>query len=208
MKERIILLALSIACISSSCSTTNSTGYEPPKVSFNTKLRMVSLEGFRIEMSARMAKQVAEERGYKIDSYMSDITFDDVINGEQRVIKFSPDIYLKRDYETIELYFDYGRLYSITHKRMFDQRQRAEKLLEFYFNMYPELTLSNETEKVKIYKYEPNKLASIVVSTEIFDENTRRVSIIVYDRNYAQNKRNQEYYEERKAIRQRYLYNY
>lgn len=204
MNKRIILVALSIACISSSCTTINSTGYVPPKVSFNTKLRMISLEGFRIEMSARMAKQVAEERGYKIDSYMSDITFDDVINGEQREIKFSPDIYLKRNYETIELTFDYGRLYSVTHRQLCYQRQQAEKLLESYFNRYPELTLSNETERFKSYKYEPNKLACIIVSTETLSENGYRVSITVYDKNYAQSKRNQEYYEEMEAIRRRY----
>ena len=203
MNKRIILVALSIACISSSCTTINSTGYVPPKVSFNTKLAMISLEGFRIQMSARMAKQVAEERGYKIDSSISDITFDDVINSERREINIGPDIYLKRDNETVELSFAYGRLYSVSHN-IFYQRQQAEELLESYFKRYPELTLSNETERFKSYKYEPNKLACIVVSTEILGENARCVSITVYDGNYAQSKRNQEYYEEIEAIRRRY----
>jgi hypothetical protein len=202
MKERIILLVLSIACILSSCTTT--TGYVPPKVSFDAKFWMISLDGFRIEMSASMAKQVAEERGYKIDSSISFITFDDVINSKQREFKICPDIYLKKGDDGIELSFEYGKLYCITHKQLFSEHQQAEKLLEWYFSRYPELTLSNETEKYKAYKYKPNELASIIVSTEIFGEYAHRVSISVYDRNYAQHKRNQEYYKEIEAIRRRY----
>ena len=204
MNKRIILVALSIACISSSCTTINSTGYVPPKVSFNTKIAMISLEGFRIQMSARMAKQVAEERGYKIDSSMSDVTFGDVINGERREINIRPDIYLERDNETVELSFDYGRLDSVSHKHIFYKDQQAKELLESYFNRYPELTLSSETERFKSYKYGPNKFAGIVVYTEILGENARRVGITVYDHNYAQSKRNREYYEEIEAIRRRY----
>jgi len=203
MKKRIILVTLSMACISSSCTTT--TGYVPPEVSFDTKLRMISLEGFRIEMSASLAKQVAEERGYKIDSSISDITFDDIVDGERGEIGGS-NIYLERDHETIKLSFDYGRLFHVTHIQFFSQHQQeqVEKLLEWYFKRYPELTLSNETETFKAYEYKPNKLASIVVTVKILDENVQRVSITVYDRNYAQCKRNQEYYEEIKAIRRRY----
>lgn len=164
-----------------------------PEVSFDSKFAMISLDGFRIQMSARMAKQIAEEQVYKIDSSISDITFDDVINGELRESSVGPDIYLKRDNETVELSFDYGRLYSVTHKHMFYQRQQAEELLESYLKRYPELTLSNETENFHSYMYKSNKFAYIVVSIQMFGENGRRVSITVNDSNYSQSKRNQEY---------------
>ncbi len=197
-------MALSIACISSSCTTMNSTTYVPPKVSFDSTIAMASLDGFRIQMSTRMAKQVAKERGYNINSRYSYVTFDDIIEAGPIKSIFGPSIQLERDNKTIELGFEYGKVKSVTHKHMFYQRQQAEELLASYLKRYPQLELSKEDSNLQVYKYNPNKRAWLYASIQMFGENVHQVSVSIYDGNYAQSKSNLELYEKLDAIRRGY----
>lgn len=207
MEKRIILTVLSIVCMLSSCTPIT---YELPnelKVSFDSTIPTVSVDGFRMQMSARMAKQVAEERGYRINSKYSDVTFDDIAEGVSKESILGTTIYLERDLlESVRLQFDYGRLENIHYDNIFDSRQQAEELLELYLTRYPQLTLVEREaeEDYRSYSYEPNRRASIKALIRIFGEKNWRVYIFVHDLNYSQSIRNQELYEKIEAIRRMY----
>jgi len=203
MKKRIVLTVFSIVCMLTSCKPMT---YEFPEVSFDSTIPTVSVDGFRMQMSARMAKQVAEERGYKINSKYSQFTFDDIAEGVPGESIVGPNIYLERGLlESVMLQFDYGRIESIYYNNIFDSRQQAEELLELYLARYPQLTLEKETDEgYRSYSYEPNRFASIKALIRMIGEKNWRVDISVHDRNYSQSRRNQELYEKIEAIRRRY----
>ena len=59
---------------------------------YDANITLASLDGFRIHMSPRMAQQIANEKGYKIDSQSSNATFDDIVEAglnEQVVLYLS-----------------------------------------------------------------------------------------------------------------------
>lgn len=214
VKKRTILTVLSIVCVSSSCVTMNPPTYELPKVSYDTTIAMVPIGGFRIQMSARMAKQIAKEQGYKTDRFRSRITFDDIINAgpiENNDI-FGSSISIVRSKETLDLDklsttddvinlgFNYGKVETIERVYIFFQRQQCEELLALYLKMYPRLELSKEGvsdrgREYRFYSYKPNERASVVVEIQMLSENGGIFRISVLDFNYSQDIRNQEYLE-------------
>lgn len=176
------------------------------ELSYDSTIMHASLDGFRIQMSPRMAKQVAKERGYKVDSFFSSITFDDIIEAGYKERRLQETIWLKRydgkkdcSYE-IMLGFDYGKAdrVELEHEFRF-QKQRAEEMFDSYLKRFPQLTIEKETENFRVYRYKPNERATM---TLIFDfspifsngDGISRVSISVSDINYTTNQIYQDVY--------------
>ncbi len=206
MNKRIILVALSIVCISSSCITTNSTAYERPKVSYDTTIALFSLEGFRVGMTARMAKQVAEERGYKIKSKFTNSNFDDIAeNGTKDSLSRVMFLYrIDSPLDGIELTFEYGKISYISFTSSFHDQQKAEELLVAFLEKHPQLSLSKEEEDFRLYRYQPNEHAWISFSIYNIGESSGLITIAVHDSNYIYHIHNQKFYKEMEAIRRGY----
>ena len=196
-KRLIIVLGLLIV---SGCLTQSSDAFKDLK--YDWDIASTSLDGFRIQMSPRMAKKIASEKGYEIDTQFSDVTFDDIIEAG---LKEHNSIYLSRSGEgksvlnkiELVLSFEYGKTYHINLKHVFadheDYQQRAEDLLEFYLKKYPQLVLSKEDENFRAYTYKPNSLAYLSVTVDT--RGPSRVSITVRDMNYSLNKEILEIYQ-------------
>ena len=138
--KMIRLLSISyFAFIVVGCNTTSSPIVELSEriknLSYDTTIMHTSLDGFRIQISPRMAQQIAKERGYSIDSFFSSVTFEDIIEAGFKERRVQEIISLKRYdgdedcYYEIMLNFDYGKVESVQLKHKFEyQRQRAEEM--------------------------------------------------------------------------------
>lgn len=201
MKKRIILVALSIACISSSCTTMNSTTYVPPKVSYDPTIALVSIDGFRVNTSPRTAREVAKGEGYSVSPKLSNLTFEDIINGRTTSKFFRETLYLsqaKSLFRNLNLSFEDGMVCGIELDqayldyvpRFLPHRQQAEEALGIYLKRYPSLSLLKEEGELRVYRYQPNTKAFLTVSIQhnYPDEGISVVKISVFDWNYAQSK--------------------
>ncbi len=217
MKKVIILIVLSVVCLLTSCSSYDAERdariAELTKVEFDGEIMSTSLDGFRIQMTARMAKQVAEERGYIIDGRYSDVTFDDVTDTgdvDERYI-----IYLHRYIDiptstsaeqSVQLGFRYGRIYSINHEYHRYPREHCEEQLKSFLAKFPLLAIINESDTFRSYSYKANELAT--VSATFKDWQTHdgwcSVSRSIWDSNYAQIRWNEDFYERLETINRRY----
>jgi len=180
-KRLVIVLGLLIVagCITQSSYT----------LKYDVNISLASLDGFRIQMSARMAQQIANEKGYKIDSQSSNVTFDDVVEAG---LKEKNDLFLSRSGEVLldtirlNLSFERRKIYSIDLRHVFfrNHQQRAEELLDSYLKRYPQLVLSKEEGNLRVYTYKPNQFAklSVGINTHRYSE----VIISVSDFNYLE----------------------
>lgn len=204
-----ILLILPFIFIVSSCY--DEINYDLPEASFDPVTCYASLAGFRMRMSARIAKQVAQERGYKINTKYSDLTFDDIAERGTVDEGLGLTIYIERDSEhgilsseQVVLDFNYGIIEGITHENLFYPNEMAKEIFESYLKKFPQLTIKNEREGFRSYNYEPNKLAYVYTSIDSSHDNNCHVKITIKDRNYSQSKSNQKLLEDIAAIRSRY----
>lgn len=218
MKKVIILIVLSVVCLLTSCSSyydeRDARIAELTKVEFDGEIMSTSLDGFRIQMTARMAKQVAEERGYAIDDRYSDVTFDDVTDIGDVDERYT--IYLGRyiDIPTstsaeqkVELGFRYGRVESVSHKYHLYPREHCEEQLKFFLAKFPLLAIGTERDTFRSYSYKVNKHATVSATFEDWQgHGWYSVSRYIRDGNYAQRRWNEDFYKRQEAIKRRYRY--
>ena len=199
MEKRIILVALSIACISSSCTTMNSTTYVPPKVSYDPTIASVSIDGFRVNTSARTAREVAKGEGYIVSAKLSNLTFEDIIDGRTTILGETLHLSkVKPLFRNLKLSFKNGMVSSISLDQAYTNytpkslphRQQAEEALEVCLKRYPLLSLSKDEGEFRLYRYQPNTRAwlSVWIKHDHPDEGISMVRINVLDHNYAQSK--------------------
>ena len=165
------------------------SSYTPIDIKYDVNIALASLDGFRIQMSPRMAQQIANEKGYKIDSQSSNVTFDDIVEAS---LKEEVYLYLSRSGEELPdkirltLVFERGKIYQIWLQHVFfkNHQQHAEQLLESYLKKYPQLVLSKEEGNLRIYTYRPNRFAELfaTINTHRYSE----VHISVYNMNYLE----------------------
>ena len=159
-------------------------------------------------MTARMAKQIAEERGYTVDGRYTDVTFDDVTyTGD---VDESYTIYLRRDTDVTYLYqgvemmslaeqslrlgFRYGRVESVGHEYKFYPCEHCEEQLEFFLAKFPLLAIKNESDTFRSYNYKANKLATVSATLKDWQGNGCSVSRNIWDGNYAQMRWNKDFF--------------
>ena len=175
--------------------------YTPIPIEYDYKILSTSLDGFRIQMLPRMAKRIANEKGYKIDSGNL-VTFDDIVEGGVGLAA----IYLTRSGEDdtlkdtmfdqirVSLHFEYGKIYEIrlSHTFFGNHQQQAEEMLESYLEEYPRLVLEKENGLFRAYTYKPNQ--SAYISATIKTEKYSKVTFGICDYNYTNHKESQKIY--------------
>jgi len=163
------------------------------EVKYDPNITLVSLDGFRIQITPSMALKVAEERGYKIDTEYSNVTFQDLISSPPN--DKTETIYLSRiDTENgflqknITLTFEDNRVMDVDFDTTIygGDKDDALKLLNSVLKRYPYLTLSKTEENFVVYFYKPNKHAFLSASASW--KSAIRVSVHVRDGNYKQAK--------------------
>ena len=156
------------------------------RIEYDTNIMSVSLDGFRVQISASIASRIAKERGYYIDTRWSNITFDDLIlsmpKGESR-------IYLKKKTEDglndLELKFEGKKVVGIsleTTKYTINKKEKeASEMLDSILEKYGFLKFDKSEENFILYSYKPNTWAYLYASARW--ESYPQIKISVFDRN-------------------------
>jgi hypothetical protein len=138
-----------LLCLLSSCDKAKEPTIMP--VQFIT----FSVEGFRVYITPRVAKLVAEENGWTLKSSTTRSTFEDIIEGE--VTKKDSTVWLKRGgNETILVGFNQGRLNSINYTNFFREKQPAEDFVKLYLERNPSLKKAT-SDNSGTYNFEHSK---------------------------------------------------
>lgn len=170
-----------------------------PMVSYDSTIALASIDGFRVGTSARTAREVAIGEGWRVSPKLSNLTFEDIIEG-RTTNKFGDEtLYLynmKHLFRNLHLSFKDGMLYSIHLSQAYSDRvpkslphrQQAEEALNDYLKKYPSLSLSEERGNFRVYSYKPNASAFLIVTIyhDYPSELLSQVGVSVYDSNYTQ----------------------
>lgn len=188
----VILSCISIFALISGCeSAPDYRTTTMQELQYDAYIAMASIDGFRIQMTARVALQNAKEKGYVLDTRFSNFSLEDIIEGvEQDAL-----IFLERvDQDTgiqhsVELNFDRGKISWASLDLIFypfldDGNEKALKAFDNYLRKYPKLQLEKADANITVFTYAPNKRAylSLILGKS---ENITRVTLSVSDRNYV-----------------------
>ncbi len=192
MTSRSILSLLLGSCLLfAACSSHSSQSIETPIFTYDPDIALTTIDGFRIQMTPRMAQAVANERGYKIDVRYGAMTLEDL--SEQVLIGKSAKgtIYLVRfdstsglSYE-VSLDFDFGKITGAKLEHVFygSERTKAATIFASYKEKHTKLGLLRKSDKVEVYQYSPNRNARVTLSH--LNGEYSSVSLSVHDINYA-----------------------
>lgn len=157
----------------------------------DAKIALVTLEGFRIQMTPSIAQKVAEERGYNIDTQDSNITFYDLIssssNNKEETIELVTNDPLQR--KRITLTFEDNRVTSVdfTITKYGIDKDVALTLLNPVLKRHPYLELHKREENFIVYFYKPTKFSFL--SASVLWKGYVNIKTHVHDNTYQEEKR-------------------
>jgi hypothetical protein len=193
MRKRYPALITLFAFCLFGCSSSNTGTTGRPSLTYDADIALSSIDGFRIQMTPRMAQTVAAEKGYTLDTRFGSLTFEDLVEQAMMGKKAKGTIYLSRfdrqsgiSYET-SIDFEYGKVSGIKLDHVFygAERAKARPLFEDYKIRFPKLQLTKKTEKTEVFGFAPNQNASLTLS--LLNDDYSAVSISVRDINYSIN---------------------
>jgi hypothetical protein len=148
--------------------------------------RLASIEGFRVEMTAKRALAIANENGFQLNTQLGNQTLEDVINGEDEASVFLRRVDSGEDLEyQIKLDFTFGRIKSVRLEIPFQtavpgSKEQAEFVFNRFLKMYPFVIPNGENA----YLFVPNERARFSIYL-IELEDLMIVSVTATDWNFA-----------------------
>ncbi len=193
MKYPTLMVSFTVFLIGCSSPTRpNASRSVLPEPSYDTLIATTSLEGFRIQMTPRMAKLVAEQRGYHFVSDYSTTTFEDLIEAKAMREDASGLIFLSRNpsgpsdlKHEIFITFSNGRIEKIDLSHTFytqQERDVARMLFERYKQEFKFLIPLTKRDDFESYTYSPNRYANMALL--INERSPKEVKLWIYDPNY------------------------